>query len=318
MILLISSKKDSHATEVLRYLELKKSRALLLDLSDFPQKSLLSIEFNNDDKQEYELVNDDIKTCLSECNVIWWRRPQPFQLHTDINSNEDQGFAYTECYSAFSGLWLSLNPFWINHPTRDDEAAKKVYQLKLAQEIGLKIPDTCITNNSKKADKFIIKHGRENVIYKAFSGTEHAWRETRLLKEEELSLIDNVKYAPVIFQKHIPAQADLRITMIGGKVFTGAIYTSNTSYHVDFRMVMDEARMEPFEIPDELKILLIKYMKCLGLIYGAIDMRLTPDGEYVFLEINPSGQWLFVEQGTGLRITEAFADLMIVNDKKAC
>jgi len=289
----------------------------MLDLSDFPQKSQLSIEFNNTKTQQHEIYDNKIKISLSQCNVIWWRRPQPFQLHPDITSSEDRNFAYTECYSAFSGLWRSLNSFWVNHPTRDEDASKKVFQLKLAQEIGFKIPDTCITNNPNKAIQFVSKHGNENVIYKAFSGTEQAWRETRILRQDDYKLIENVKYAPVILQEFIPAKADLRITMIYRDIFTGAIYTDNTSYPFDFRMVMDEAHMESFELPDEVKKLLLEFMTRLGLIYGAIDMRLTPSGEFVFLEVNPSGQWLFVEQRTGLPITDNFSNFLLQKDQSA-
>ena len=316
MILIISSQKDGHASEVLECLNKKGGKGLLLDLSNFPQKYHLSIEFDDQmEKQGYELVDGEARTDLSECKVIWWRRPQPFMLHPEVSSSEDQGFAYTECYSALSGLWLTLNPFWINHPSRDEEAARKVYQLKLAQELGLTIPDTCITNNPNKAVNFIKKHGRENIIYKAFSGTEQAWRETRLLKSDEVDLIDSVKYAPVIFQEYVPAEADLRITMVGKDVFAAAIYSQQTSYKVDFRMVMNEAEMKSFEIPEELQVLLLEYMKRLELVYGAIDMRLTPSGEFVFLEINPSGQWLFVEHRTSLPITESFVNLMLYHDQ---
>lgn len=315
MILIISSEKDGHAVEVLRRLEIKGADAHLLDLSNFPQKSQLSIEFDNTNSPQHEVYDGKTKISLSQCNVIWWRRPQPFQLHPEIASSEDNNFAYTECYSAFSGLWRSLNAFWVNHPTHDEDAAKKVFQLKLAQEIGLTIPDTCITNNPNSAIKFISMYGCENVIYKAFSGTEQAWRETRILKENESKLIDYVKYAPVIFQEYIPAKADLRITMIGGDFFTGAIYTGSTSYHADFRMVMDEAHIEPFDLPSKVKKLLREFMSRLGLIYGAIDMRLTPSGEFVFLEINPSGQWLFVEQRTGLPITDKFSNFLLQKDQ---
>jgi len=136
-----------------------------------------------------------------------------------------------------------------------------------------------------------------------------------LLKSEEIELIDSVKYAPVIFQEYISAAADLRITMVGKDIFAAAINSQETHYKVDFRMAMDVAEMKSFELPENLQSLLHKYMRRLGLVYGAIDMRLTEDGEFVFLEINPSGQWLFVEQRTGMPITEAFANLLLYHDK---
>ncbi|MCD4665878.1 MAG: hypothetical protein K8R68_11465 [Bacteroidales bacterium] len=317
MIIIISSTKDAHAKIVLEQLNYQKANVLLLDLSQFPQNSQLQIGFEKKNHQIYLMLSETTnKLDLSECNVIWWRRPQPYLLHPEISSADDQNFAYTECHSAFSGLWLMLDAFWINHPTRDEEAARKAYQLKVAQELGFRIPITCITNSPEKAKHFIKRKGPENTVYKAFSGTEQAWRETRVLKSNEVELIDSVRYAPVIFQEFIRAEIDLRITVVGKRIFAAAIYSQQTSYKVDFRMTMGEAHVEAFELPEHIRNLIYKYMKCLGLVYGAIDMRLTPDGQYVFLEINPSGQWLFIEQLTNQPITESFTELMLLHDRK--
>ena len=315
MILIISSEQDSHAMEVLKYLKNKNANVHLLDLSSFPQKSRISIESSSRGEHIYTLIDEGVQIDLSECSVIWWRRPQPFKVDPDITSPDDINFIYTECHATIAGMWASLNPFWINHPVRDEEASKKIYQLKLAETLGLTIPDTCITNDPIKAKKFITQYGKEQIIYKPFSGTEETWRETRLLKEEEHALIESVKYSPVIFQEYIQAEADLRITIIDKEIFAAAIYTSHASYKVDFRMVMNEATMKIYELPKHIKDLLLKLMKSLGLVYGAIDMRLKPNGDYVFLEINPSGQWLFVEDETRLPITKAFATLMIGKDR---
>jgi glutathione synthase/RimK-type ligase-like ATP-grasp enzyme len=318
MILIVSSLNDGHALAVLESLKSYDTESFLLDLSEFPQKYNLSISFDGDTNgQKYILTDGENRIDLADCDVVWWRRPQHFSLHDEITSSTDRNFAYVEANSAWAGLWLSLDAFWINHPTLEEEGARKVYQLRAAQEIGLKIPDTCITSSPADAADFIKKHGSGNVIYKAFAGTEREWRETRLLKENEVDLIDSVKYAPVIFQEFIPGGVDLRITVIGDEIYTGAIYSEHASYKVDFRMVMDEAEIKPFELPGDLKAQLLEYMRRLELVYGAIDMRLTPEGDYIFLEINPSGQWLFVELATGQPITDALARLMVSRDKQA-
>jgi hypothetical protein len=318
MILIVSSLNDGHYLAVLEALKSYNAESFLLDLSEFPRKYNLSISFEGRATgRQYILTNGDDRIDLGDCGVVWWRRPQHFNIHDEIASATDRNFALVEASSAWSGLWLSLDAFWINHPTLEEEGARKVYQLGAAQETGLKIPDTCITSSPADAAAFIKKHGSGNVIYKAFAGTEREWRETRLLKENEVDLIDSVKYAPVIFQEFIPGGVDLRITVIGDEIYTGAIYSEHASYKVDFRMVMDEAEIKPFELPPVLKTILLEYMRRLGLVYGAIDMRLTPGGEYIFLEINPSGQWLFVELATGQPITDALARLMIAHDAQA-
>ncbi len=130
-----------------------------------------------------------------------------------------------------------------------------------------------------------------------------------------MALLDNVKFAPVIFQEYIPADVDLRITMIGEQIFPAAIHSQETEYKVDFRMTMEKARFEAVELPPKVVRMLRELMKRLGLVYGAIDMRRTPKGEYVFLEINPAGQWLFVEERTGQKISDALADLLAAHER---
>jgi glutathione synthase/RimK-type ligase-like ATP-grasp enzyme len=127
-------------------------------------------------------------------------------------------------------------------------------------------------------------------------------------------LLDRVRYAPVIFQEYIEAKVDLRITVVGDDIFPAEIGSQETSYRVDFRMCMHEADIRPHVLPPAVAAKITDLMRALGLVYGAIDMRLTPDGEYVFLEINPAGQWLFIEQRTGQPITATLARYMIAHD----
>ena len=315
MILIVSSPNDVHARAIISRLEARGGSYQLLDLSQFPVQSTLTIDYDAcGDNSKARWYGDLGPLNFADSHVVWWRRPQPFTIDPAVSDAENRNFAIVEAHSAFSGLWLTLEAFWINHPTRDEEAARKVHQLKLAQQVGLRIPETRITNDVEEARGFIANRGSNQTVYKAFSGTEQAWRETRVLKPGELEMIANVRFAPVIFQEFIPAGIDLRITAIGDRLFPAAIHTRGTEYEVDFRMVMDSARFEAVTLPPQVTDSLHALMRHLGLVYGAIDMRRTPDGEYVFLEINPAGQWLFVEERTGQPITEALADLMLAQD----
>lgn len=145
------------------------------------------------------------------------------------------------------------------------------------------------------------------MICKAFSATETNWRETRLVGEEELANLGNVRFAPVIFQRYIEAAYDLRITVVGGEIFPTAIYSQETAYAIDCRIDIGRARIEAVSIPEPVQTKLHTLMDALGLVYGAIDMRLQPDGTYVFLEINPAGQFLFIENVTKQPIAHSLA-----------
>lgn len=308
-ILLISQPHDVHALEVLRRLEQRGADVLIFDTGRIPCETKLTIQHAADGGWKGVALADGRLVDMTRVRSVWWRRPQPFRLHPEIGGAQDQGFALAETHSAVAGLWALLDTRWINDPDRDEKAGRKTWQLEVARDAGLTIPRTCITNDPERARAFA-DSSRGGVVYKAFSATEQTWRETRVLKAEERSLLDSVKFAPVIFQDYVPARVDLRITIVGDRVFPAEIRSQSTSYQHDFRMDLERAEIAAHNLPGEVCAGLLRLMGRLGLVYGAVDMRQTPAGDYVFLEINPAGQWLFVEQRTRQPISEALADAL--------
>lgn len=309
VILIVSWPEDGHAQAVLAALDSVGESATMIDLAQFPQEIGVAIRYEGG-RRRYRLRTREGEVPLDRCRAIWWRRPRPFVLHPEIADGPHATFAYSESTEAFAGLWQSLDVAWINHPAAEETAARKVYQLRTAQDVGLEIPRTLITNDPAEARAFIDVLGHELTVYKAFLPTADDWRETRILRLEEVSQIESVRYAPVIFQEYVPAGVDLRVTVVGDEILAAAIHSQQTSYQVDYRMDLGRARVEPFQLTQGIRDRVHALMTRLGLVYGAVDMRLTPDGRHVFLEINPSGEWLFVEERTGLPITETFARLL--------
>jgi len=317
VILVISHHRDEHAQSVMVELSRRGVTTRLLDLSRFPLQLCLSMNYDSVGDSRFVFGCDELGLNLDDCGAIWWRRPQLPSVEGAVGRAAHQQFALSESHEALHGLWQSVDTFWINEPARDMVANRKAYQLRVAAQIGLEIPQTLITNCPQAARDFVQRLGPGQVIYKAFSATEQDWRETRLLRENELAQIENVRYAPVIFQSYIEADVDLRITVVGDRIFPAAIHSQDTSYKVDFRMDIGQAGIEPVTLPAEVEAKLFELMRRLGLVYGAIDMRRRPDGSHVFLEINPAGQWLFIERQTGQPIAEAIATVLQQGDRKA-
>lgn len=314
MILVISHHRDEHAQSVMVELSRRGAHTRLLDLSRFPLELGLSMRYDGNGRQQFAFGCDGSGLDLDDCGSIWWRRPQLPTVQGAVGNDSHRQFALSESQEALNGLWHASDAFWINVPARDAIAARKAYQLKLAAQLGLETPRTLITNCPQAAREFVAREGLGNVVYKAFSATETDWRETRLLRPGEVDQLESVRYAPVIFQRYIEADVDLRVTVVGDRLFTAAIHSQETSYKIDFRMDMGKARIEPADLPDDVGARLLALMQELGLVYGAIDLRRRPDGSHVFLEINPAGQWLFVERMTGQEITAAMAQELARHD----
>lgn len=313
--LVVAHNDDLHTKAVARCFKEMGHEYWVLDTGLFPTEVSVDLRFTACGHCDFNLRAGDTSYPLANFGSGWWRRPQQPRMSESLTDTVNQMFAANECAEAINGLWHTADMFWLNKPAADHVAHRKIKQLRVAQRCGLRVPKTTITNDPNVAKVFIDNLGYRNIIYKAFSALENAWRETRLLKAEELEMLDSVQYAPVIFQEYVPAQYDLRITIVGNEIFPAAIYSGESDYPVDFRMDMGKSRIAPVELPRPLRERLLRFMSEMDLTYGALDLRLRPDGEYVFLEINPAGQWLFVEEKTQQPIAQAVANLLAREDR---
>jgi glutathione synthase/RimK-type ligase-like ATP-grasp enzyme len=308
MIIVISHPDDPHALRVLELLRGDGQAGVLLNIADFPNRATLAVEYGRDRLARLECRLPEVGIVdLSRVRSVWWRRPQVPDLSA-VRNGDVYAFTAGEWHEAVNGLWQLLDAPWMNPPARDEVAGRKLLQLRVAAEVGLRIPETLVTSDPDAARRFVTAHGVGRTVFKTFSCTHTIWRETRLVGAGELDLLDHVRIAPVIFQEYVPAAADLRVTVVGGKVFPAAIYARDTDYPVDFRMSLGQARTEPAELPPAVTKGLRRLMERLGLVYGAIDLRRTPEGDHVFLEVNTAGEFLFVEERTGQPIARAIAE----------
>ena len=305
-VLVVSAVSDPHALAVMSEIAQRGFGSELLDLAQFPTQLSLSLNYRDKGRNSF-CIERDIGGYLdlSQVKSIWWRRPQDFMFDERISNPTNRNFATGESITAFQGLFQCLGTKWINHPHRDSEAAHKSWQLQVAQEVDLQIPPTLITSNPKSAKEFWKAHGND-VVYKQFVAAKETWRETRRLKAGDEFLAESISLAPVIFQGFVKGVADLRVIAIENDLFAAAAEMDGAEYPEDVRMNLG-IEYKPHNLPDAVRTKILNLMQRLRLTYGAIDLRLTPEGEYIFFEINPSGQFLYIEQHTGLKIKAALA-----------
>lgn len=305
MILVISHPDDRHAAVVLEELASQGAEAALLDLADLPDRAALSIDYADPGSPRVVVELAERGSIeMTAATAVWWRRPQAPVLDA-ITDQDLFGFSHGEWHEALNGLYQLVGCPWMNQPVRNEVASRKAVQLALASQLGMRTPRTLMTSDPDRARAFIEELGLGNVIYKTFAATHQVWRETRLFNTDDFDALDSLRFAPVIFQEFVPAVADVRVTIVGTEIYAMSIDGRGTDYEVDFRVDMEHAATAPVELPDPVAKRLRQMMDRFGLAYGAIDLRLTADGEHVFLEINPAGEFLFAEHRAQLPITDA-------------
>ena len=306
MILICSKEEDPHTVKVAAILSSRSEDYFILDTSTFPGSLSLTGSFGNGSSELRLQTSRGKSIRLSDIKSFWWRRPQPMEIDPRIENPQSRAFAFQECVSALYGALECCEALWVNDISRDTTAEYKPLQLKLARRHGFQIPQTLITNAPEEAVDFWNVH-EGKVVYKAFNQRGLIWRPTRVLREEDFPVLHNLRHAPVIFQSVVPGIRDVRVTVIGERVFATEFDIEHLD-NVDYRMAMTEIPCLPHELPSELEQGILAFMNTLGLEYGGIDFRLTRDGEYVFFEINPDGEFMYLEDRTGQPIAAAIAD----------
>jgi glutathione synthase/RimK-type ligase-like ATP-grasp enzyme len=228
VIVVISHPADVHATRVLERLGSWGQQAFLFDIADLPDQATITIDYADPRSPAVRMTHRvEGQVRLSDATAVWWRRPQFVQLDA-ITDPDARGFAFGEWHEALHGLFHLLRCPWMNPPLNDDAASRKAHQLLVASEIGWRVPDTLMTSDAGEAIAFIERHGIGRTIYKIFSATHQVWRETRLVAADDLTHLDALRLAPVIFQEYIPAAADIRVTVVGDELFAMAIDSRGT------------------------------------------------------------------------------------------
>lgn len=244
---------------------------------------------------------------------IWYRRVRT----PSKPDNMDDGvykFCLQENRAALLGSIMGLAGRWMSHPAAVWQAEYKPFQLSLAAELGLQIPRTIVTNDPQTIRQAFTDFGEmvvkpTRIGYLTHKGEEFAVFTSRVL-EQHLQELDSAHWSPAIYQALVPKIFDLRITIVGHKIFAAAIDSqSDPSATVDWRQT-DNPRLPHHSItlPEGVAELLFHMINSLQLTFGAIDMIQTPGGEYVFLEVNPSGQWLWLDDILECGISDAVAE----------
>ncbi|PRX29276.1 glutathione synthase/RimK-type ligase-like ATP-grasp enzyme [Orenia metallireducens] len=321
MILIITNKEDITADYVVLELQKRNIEYIRINTEDFPTKSFSSVIFNKNTELIFNTPNKKIN--LSKIKSVWYRRPIKPNIDSSIKNEAVREFCLNEARDFLRGLWYSLDCFWVSDMEAIRKAEHKIYQLKIAKELGLNIPKTIISNNPEKVERFYHNCNGEMIIKPLFVGFIDDEKPKAIYTSQvnlmDLQEKDSIKYIPSIFQKKINKKFDIRVTIIGEKVFAAEIHVNrnNKEKVIDWRKLKIE-QLDHFEhdLPINLKNKLIKLVKKLGLEFGAIDLAVTEEGEYIFFEINPNGQWAWLEETMDWPLSKEIVDLLIRGDNK--
>jgi MvdD family ATP-grasp ribosomal peptide maturase len=319
VILIITYSKDNESISlVMDAIAERGGTAYRFDTDLFPTQTRLIVEYSGN-HERLLLTGDDYELDLGTVSALWYRRVAIGHQIPRTMDAQIRRTSIDESRTTVQGMIASLDAFHLDPVYRLRRAENKQLQLRVARELGMDTPRTLITNNPEAVRSFarectggmvmktlssfaIYEQGEQKVVF------------TSPVQSHDLDHLDDLRYCPATFQEQVSKTLELRSTVVGDRVFTAAIDSQRSERsRYDWRRdgigLIDD--WEPYRLPAEVEVSLLKLMRYFGLNYGAADFILTPDGRHAFLGVNPVGEFFWLERNPGFPISATIADLLV-------
>jgi glutathione synthase/RimK-type ligase-like ATP-grasp enzyme len=318
IVLIITRSGDNESVDsVAAAIRQKGGRPFRFNTDQYPTEVRFIAEYAR--RERLELASDEGRVNLRKVGAIWHRR---LDIGGGIPATLDPQLRMAsigEAGRTVKGMLESLKIFRLDPEPAIRLAENKQLQLQLAREVGLETPRTLITNDPD-AVKVFAKRCKDGLITKmlsSFAVYDHEGEKvvfTNRVSAGDLNHLDELRFCPMTFQENVPKALEIRATVVGNQVFAASLAsqssaTARDDWRKDGLALLQQ--WQHYKLPAVVRRRLLKLMDRFRLNYGAADFILAPDGRLVFLELNPAGEFFWLEKWPGLPISSAIADVLL-------
>ncbi|MCH2231364.1 MAG: grasp-with-spasm system ATP-grasp peptide maturase [Crocinitomicaceae bacterium] len=304
-VLIISDEDDATTEDVILWLKHFGQPFIRINRTDNFELKSISIEKDTDD---FLLENENFKLCSNEIASYWYRRGRLSLNRESIDMTENPRLNYSlqdSIDSEVREIVTYLHKIFESKKgigSISENSTNKLFNLSKAKIAGFSVPDTLITSSRKNLLDFVMVHRK--VLTKPISQGGLVYSEEDYRLDGGSVLIDKefieslpVEFPSSLFQGYIEKAYELRVFYMHGKCFASAIFSQlDEKTKIDFRNYNFEKpnRTPPYKLPSKIEEQVISFMESVGMDSGSLDIIVTPEKEFVFLEVNPVGQFFQV------------------------
>lgn len=270
------------------------------------------IEINMQNKSMKISIDNEVYLAkFEELKGVYFRAPVFLRAQSKKPMTIQEQLERNQWSSFLRNLIVFRKAVWINNPVNTYQAENKMYQLCLAKECGLNIPETHVTNNSNiniiDENNYIVKSLDTAIFYDVENNNE-MFTYANVVTGTEIKEYD-LRLAPLFIQEFLEPKIDCRCTYVNGNFFSVRIEKENKGVYGDWRIHKEQLDYIPFALPKDVEKSIKELMGCLGLNFGGIDLAYV-NNHYYFIEVNPTGEWGWLEVKAGLDISTAIINAM--------
>ena len=317
-VLMISTKLDPHVDAVLTRLEACGVPCFRLNTDHFHDE--YRIAMTDELTGAIRIADRWGRVCEFPHGVrsVWMRKPEDPLPPPGVEDEGILNFVRDEMRELMGFLPVDRRVLWVNNPDDNRKHQRKFPQLRLARSVGLRVPRSIITNDAEAAAEFFAACPggvicKPMLIGSHYIDGEHHVAYTRTVAPGEFDALKaSIALCPTYLQEKIAKDNELRVTIIGDAVFACRIDSQAIAGAEEDWRAVDTERLPHtmVTLPETIERALRRYLEACGLKFGAFDLIVTPEQNYVFLELNPNGQWYWIELSTGAPMADAMTDLL--------
>lgn len=319
-VLVITNPKDPHSDAVISRLYQLGVDVVRLHPADCNGDISVSISRTS---TAVKILSSGRAFNTGEISSVWFRRPDSIDFASSHLQQPDRHLVVQETNATLWGLYGRMDAVWISHPYNLRRASWKVFQLEVCSRVGMQCPSYVVSNDAdvlkefaESYDELVLKPLHEQTTCFESDGRSYAIYVKKFTCPELADLFERRPPSPLMLQQYVRKQADIRVTVIGERIFPVMIRsTDERDEIVDFRPRCLEMKHEVVECPAEMTKSILSYMDIMGLNFAAFDFALDYEGGWIFLECNPNGQWLWLEVLTGLPLVDTIARHLALIDR---
>jgi glutathione synthase/RimK-type ligase-like ATP-grasp enzyme len=242
---------------------------------------------------------------------VYFRAPVFLRTQSKKELSLDEQLERNQWSSFIRNLTVFQNANWVNSPVETYRAENKMLQLCKAKQCHLQIPKTWLTNDSETiiGENVCIVKSLDTALFYDFQARKEMFTYTNVISCDDLQKYD-LSQSPVIVQEFLEPKVDCRVTYVNGKMFPVKILFHDKGVVGDWRSQKEGLHYEKFNLPQSVMDNLCLLMNCLNLKFGGIDLALH-NGKYYFIEVNPTGEWGWLETVAGLEISDEICNTLI-------
>jgi glutathione synthase/RimK-type ligase-like ATP-grasp enzyme len=315
-VLIVTNDHDEHADAVIVELNKRDVPVFRFHPEDFPHSCSVSIDVH-DGRIQGELRTADHRVAFDDICAAWYRRSKNLYMGAVSRTSERlDDYVKAQSTATVVAVCAGLETLWVSHPFKLRRGEVKALQLAEASRAGLKVPPTLISNDPARATTFVDGLGSTECAIKPLIAIgvtdDQGYRLPLTTTLPPGHSLESMALAPTMLQPYVDKAFELRCVVIGEDIFCAKLDSqADEKSRVDWRG--GDPAHEIFALPEDVKASIRRLMSSFGLNFASLDMIVTPEGEFVFLELNPNGQWLWLEFELGLPLVASMADLLMSN-----